>query len=251
MPAAPPARRASASRSGRSRRAPPRRGGARRPRPDARSGCTSRGRPDPFHAASEKPPRSARWFRLRIGGVGPAAVPVEAQPAQIVRERVDIRPLRAGGVEVLHAEDQLPAEGAAVQPGEQHGEQIPDMQIARGARRKAPDDVRTHAPSIPDAAANANKKSGGLLSFARATAPGACDTLLLIKVGTIPDMNRRTPWIVQSSSSATRSRTGTIRRPAARRRSSGRNSATTAGPNTISPPRTTRCSPRSGSRTWC
>ena len=45
--------------------------------------------------------------------------------------------------------------------------------------------------------------------------PAVSDNLL--RVRTISDLNRRTPWIVQSSSSATRSRTGTIRRPAARR----------------------------------
>ena len=73
---------------------------------------------------------------LRVAGFRPAAVPVETKPAQILRQRL----AGAGGVEVLHTEDQLAAERTAVQPGQQHRQQIARMQIARGAWRETPDD---------------------------------------------------------------------------------------------------------------
>ena len=75
---------------------------------------------------------------LTAGGVlRPAEVPVEAQPAQVLGHEARIfvpAPLR---VQVLEPEEQLPAQGAHVQPGEQGREHVSKVQPPAGTGREA------------------------------------------------------------------------------------------------------------------
>ena len=75
---------------------------------------------------------------LGIGRIGPAAVPREVQPAQVVRDRFSIQRLCPLRVEILHAEHHFPVQGAGIQPCQQHGKEIPHMHVAGRARCEAP-----------------------------------------------------------------------------------------------------------------
>ena len=75
---------------------------------------------------------------LGEGRIGVAEIPVKTQPAQIVRDGRGVDRVGAGGIEILHAEDQFAAQTARVQPCQQHGKQVAHMHIARGAGGEAP-----------------------------------------------------------------------------------------------------------------
>ena len=72
--------------------------------------------------------------------VDDVAVPVEAEPAQPVEDRVDRRLGRALAVGVLDAQQHLAAEAAGIEPVEQGRARAADMEEAGGRGREAGDD---------------------------------------------------------------------------------------------------------------
>ena len=67
----------------------------------------------------------------------PAGVPVQAQPAEVVRHELRAVHIAPVGVQVLEAEDELPAQMADVQPGQEARADIPQMQPPARAGREA------------------------------------------------------------------------------------------------------------------
>ena len=87
---------------------------------------------------------------LGVSGIGPALLPVQSQPAQILCHGCGKFTPGAGRVQILHAKNHPASQSAAVQPCQQHGQQISHMHIAGRARRKAPDNSSIHALIIAE-----------------------------------------------------------------------------------------------------
>ena len=67
----------------------------------------------------------------------PARIPVEAEPAQVLRHELRIVHIAALGIEILQPEDKLAAGMPRVQPGQEAGADVAQMQPPARAGRVA------------------------------------------------------------------------------------------------------------------
>jgi hypothetical protein len=75
-------------------------------------------------------------------------IPVEAEPAQIRLDRLGERFGRALGVGVVETEEERAAELARVEPVDERGAGVAEMEAARGARGEAEDGAQARNPFV-------------------------------------------------------------------------------------------------------
>ena len=92
-----------------------------------------------------------RPLTLPVGTMGSphliSLVPVQTQPAQILRQDLGILLPAAVGVQILHPQDQRAARRTHRQPGQQRCKHISKVHPSAGTGRKASPQQRFHVPS--------------------------------------------------------------------------------------------------------
>ena len=95
------------------------------------------------------------------------AIPVEAEPCQVLQDRGGEFGAAACRVDVLQAQQEPPARLARAAPGEQRAERVAEMQIAGRAWREARDDRFAHRCWLGSLRASAAKPSVGRRTITR------------------------------------------------------------------------------------
>ena len=77
------------------------------------------------------------------------AVPFQAQPGQILLDRIDELRAAAAGIDVLDPQQEAPARRPGTRPGEQRGMGVTEMQISGRAGSEPSDNRHRRGDRVP------------------------------------------------------------------------------------------------------